>query len=85
MSTTPRSTRSRAGCRSRSARRVAQTHAIVHRVFVKWFGARIAGAGGIYRKLATALYALRPRGARRAQARTNLRRDTPAKKDKRQR
>jgi len=38
----------------------AQTHAMVHRVFVKWFNARIAGPRSAYRKLATALHALRP-------------------------
>ncbi len=38
----------------------AQTRATVHRVFVKWFGAGVAGPRGDYRKLATTLHALPP-------------------------
>ena len=51
----------------------AQTRATVHRVFVKWFGAGVAGPRGDYRKLATVLHALRPR---RARPRASLRRDS---------
>jgi len=43
---------------------VAKTQAVVHRVFVKWFGTRTAGPRSAHRKLATALHALRPRRAR---------------------
>lgn len=46
-------------CRTR-----AETLAAVHRVFVKWFDARIAGSRGNYGKLATALHALRPQRPR---------------------
>ena len=43
----------------------AQTQTTVHRVFVKWFGGPgIAGPRSAYRKLATALHALRPCRAR---------------------
>jgi len=47
-------------------RTVAQTHTMVHRVFVRWFSASIAGPRGAYRKLAAALHPLRPRARARA-------------------
>ena len=71
----PRSTRSHVACRlpEPECRTPAQTHAMVHRVFVKWFGAGIAGPRGAHRKLASAIHALRPR---RARPRASLRRDS---------
>ena len=49
-------------------RTVAQTHAMVHQVFVKWFGSRIAGPRGAYRKLASAVHALRRQRSARKEA-----------------
>jgi hypothetical protein len=42
-------------------RTIAQTHAMVHRVFTTWFGAVVAGPSDGYLKIAKALHALRPR------------------------
>jgi hypothetical protein len=49
-------------------RTVAQTHVMVHRVFIKWFGVYIAGPRGAYRKLARALHTLRRQHSTRKEA-----------------
>lgn len=40
-------------------RTVTQTHAVVYGVFVTWFGARVAGPRGAYRRIATEIHELR--------------------------